>query len=537
MASAKKSTTGPSFRSILSRGFLPAELPPSFSTSAYAKVVSGNFAALPAVYADEKKNTRIMRHSYTKVGIFRRSLGIPNPLTFVSLAKEVSTSWRQIANHVQQSPYSVSTPVSGARRAIKPLHDMAEPLERRLKIRTGAKYCLHTDVSQCYSSLYTHSIPWALHTKNVAKAKKNDKTLLGNRLDAVIRRTQDSQTVGVPIGPDTSLVAAEIILTAVDIDLAKHVTGAGFRFIDDYEFCFSTYAEAETALSAISNVLEDYELRVNTKKTRIIELPAPLDNDWASEIRLLPVDKNDPKSQRFQLMRVFDRAAILSKQHNDATVLKYAVSRIRNTQADSTNHLLVESLLLQILTADPSVIADVLESLIDLEDKGHATDLGQLGAALNSIIEVHAPPRHDNEVAWALWGALRWRISLSPQAITALKKCRNAVVGILALDALRKGLAPALDTTWYQLLMSEQELRDQHWLLSYEANVQGWLPSNSPKDHVLNDPGFAFLKLNGVRFYNPVTRASKIPPKRRRKPRVEISEGLAGLLPEFSPVQ
>ncbi len=534
MATLKKSATKPSFRSILSRGLLPAELPPSFSTSEYAKVVTTKFSTLPAIYADEKKSTRMMRHSYTKVGIFRRSLGIPNPISFVSLAKEVADSWVEIAKHVDQSPYSVSTPVRAAGRAIKPLHDMSEPLERRLRIRTGAKYCLHADISQCYSSLYTHSIPWAIHTKNVAKAKRTDKTLLGNRLDASIRRTQDSQTVGVPIGPDTSLVAAEIILTAIDLELGKQLGKGGFRFIDDYEFCFSTYAQVEDALSAILNVVEDYELRLNAKKTRIIELPAPLETDWASEIRLLPIGRN-PKSQRFQLMRVFDRAAVLSKQHSDATVLKYTVSKIRNIDVDLSNHPLVESLLLQMLTADPSVISDVLQTLIDLEGKGHATDLGHLGDALNSILEVHAPARHDNEVAWALWGCLRWRVNLSQLAVKKLEICRNSVVGILALDLMQHGLAPGLDSTWHQSLMSDQELRDQHWLLSYEANVQGWLPSNSPNDHVLKDAGFAFLKSNGVRFYNSVKRTSKIPPRRGPKQRVQVSVGSTGLLPAFSP--
>ncbi|MGD0417714.1 MAG: RNA-directed DNA polymerase [Terriglobales bacterium] len=490
----------------------PAELPPCFSTSSFAGLVATQYASLPKVFTSASLRTKLLKHSFTRVGIYRRPLGIPNPLSFVLLAKEVADSWADISAHTQQSPYSLSIPVASGKRAIKPKHDMSDPLERRLKIRTGARFCLRVDISQCYPSLYTHSIPWALHTKNVAKARRKDNSLLGNRLDLQVRRCQDAQTIGVPIGPDTSLVISEIILTAIDTELAKSVGPRGLRFIDDYEFCFSTFADADRALSRIQNLLEDYELRVNPRKTQIFELPAALDTEWASEIRLLPVARN-AKTQRFQLTRIFDRAAVLSKEYTSETVLKYTVAKIRNARVAPANRSFVESLLLQILAADPSVIAEVLQTLIRLAAAGHKLDTQQLGEALNSIVEAHAPQRHDNEVAWALWACIRFQTKLTREAVDALRECKSAVVGILALDAQKNGLADGLDTTWYQSLMDDQELRDQNWLLSYEANVHGWLKSNSPKDHVTQDPGFAFLKTKGVRFYRPVTRTSAIPSK------------------------
>jgi len=30
-------------------------------------------------------------------------------------------------------------------------------------------YLFHTDIMDCYGSIYTHSIPWALHDKAIAK--------------------------------------------------------------------------------------------------------------------------------------------------------------------------------------------------------------------------------------------------------------------------------------------------------------------------------------------------------------------------------
>ncbi|MGH7228461.1 MAG: hypothetical protein ACREIH_04525, partial [Nitrospiraceae bacterium] len=62
--------------------------------------------------------------------------------------------------------------------------------------------------------------------------------------------------------------------------------------------------------------------------------------------------------------------------------------------------------------------------------------------------------------------------------------------------------------------MTQQDLLSDHWLLAYEANVQGWLPSVGPIDHVAADQNFGFLKAQGVKFYDsavPLT-SPTVPP-------------------------
>ena len=50
--------------------------------------------------------------------------------------------------------------------------------------------------------------------------------------------------------------------------------------------------------------------------------------------------------------------------------------------------------------------------------------------------------------------------------------------------------------------MTQEGLWGPQWLLSYEANRQGWLPSSGTDDHVLRDPFFGPLKRNGVTFFD-----------------------------------
>lgn len=44
------------------------------------------------------------------------------------------------------------------------------------------EYVFDTDVADCYSSIYTHSIAWAIEGKDIAK-KNHRLTLLGNSID------------------------------------------------------------------------------------------------------------------------------------------------------------------------------------------------------------------------------------------------------------------------------------------------------------------------------------------------------------------
>ena len=78
----------------------------------------------------------------------------------------------------------------------------------------------------------------------------------------------------------------------------------------------------------------------------------------------------------------------------------------------------------------------------------------------------------------------------------------SAYKAFLALDCERHGLAAkSLDKGLWASHMTEEALYDEHWLLAYEANVKGWLPSVGGGDHVTADVNFGFLKKTNVHFY------------------------------------
>jgi hypothetical protein len=88
--------------------------------------------------------------------------------------------------------------------------------QRSLELSLDFSHVLHTDVTDCYGSLYTHSISWALHGLEVAKKTKGKGGLLGDRIDECIRAGRYGQTNGISQGSVLMDLIAELVLGYVD---------------------------------------------------------------------------------------------------------------------------------------------------------------------------------------------------------------------------------------------------------------------------------------------------------------------------------
>ena len=158
---------------ILANGYFPKEIPPCFAGSSFASwaISPGGIAAEGAVPASF--NSRPLRHSHARVGGHRRPLSVPHPVNFLRLAREISGSWASdIAPHLAAISYGASRPYpSSGPRAFREsaLQDIAA---QKMLARAGMRYVLKVDIQNFYPSIYTHSIPWALHGKAVAKSNQ-----------------------------------------------------------------------------------------------------------------------------------------------------------------------------------------------------------------------------------------------------------------------------------------------------------------------------------------------------------------------------
>jgi hypothetical protein len=186
---------------LLGRGYLPVQLPAGFSSESFATNLSHFQKAWDA---GSPPATLGERFSVARSSFYRRSTTIINPIGFYFLAREIAKYWPRIDEHYKQSALSRSVPAIGqdSLRAIK-LRKFSELYEEKVTSSAGYQFALVTDITSFFSAIYTHTIPWGLHTKRVAKKNKTTKTAkyFGNILDSRCMATQDGQTIGLPIGP------------------------------------------------------------------------------------------------------------------------------------------------------------------------------------------------------------------------------------------------------------------------------------------------------------------------------------------------
>ena len=142
------------------------------------------------------------------------------------------------------------------------------------------EYLIHVDIFNCYGSIYTHSVPWAIHTKSIAKQKRYKPELLGNIIDRHLRAISYGQTNGIPQGSILMDFIAEIVLGYIDKELTKKIEESFYtnngnnydydiiRYKDDYRIFTNSFRVGEEIVKLISEMLIDFGMALNPNKTK-----------------------------------------------------------------------------------------------------------------------------------------------------------------------------------------------------------------------------------------------------------------------------
>ena len=269
-----------------------------------------------------------------------RTLSVVHPRNQVAVASFYATHSALILYHTSVSEFSIRRPVSVSRYAYfkDKLHEErmdavagVEEEDREYEQlgsyfvyrkyrnihrffeshkyhRSEKKYdaMVQIDVSKCFDSIYTHSLPWAVLGKNQTKfSLKVSKDTFGGKFDALMQDLNHQETNGIVIGPEFSRIFAEIILQAVDAELiTKLAEGENlthkvdyeiFRYVDDF---FVFYNEESTQLKifeTLQEILKSKKLSINTAKIKHYQKPIITEITIAKErISTLLNDEIDP---------------------------------------------------------------------------------------------------------------------------------------------------------------------------------------------------------------------------------------------------
>ena len=199
--------------------------------------------------------------------------------------------------------------------------------QKSIELALDYNFVTQTDIVDCYAAIYTHSIPWAIHTKQTAKSNQNNKKLIGNQIDRHIQAMRFGQTNGIPQGSVLMDFIAEIVLGHADAELERKVNNQGIRdyhilrYRDDYRIFTNDSRDGEYILKSLAEVMIELGLKLNPSKT-----------DSSDEVITTSVKKDklawtfrrqrDKNPQR-HLMIIYDH----SRSHSNSGTLYTALSR------------------------------------------------------------------------------------------------------------------------------------------------------------------------------------------------------------------
>jgi hypothetical protein len=236
---------------LVTRGYYPEAyvLPPCFAVTKhpkYGKVYFPHTAKKFTPRVTEYQQVHFPKTDYTD-----RTFGVIDPELHSDLAHAFASNWKTVLAAIfhpknKVCSYSFPVPVDsknpgsiGQLRSGRMIYEFMEMAENDIAaIAHRFKLLIKSDVKNFYPSLYTHSIPWALHGKAFIRkpANRTNYSFVGNRLDKLFQNSNDGCTNGLPIGPAVSDIAAELVMSAVDRQLSATIPDDAVvvRFKDDY---------------------------------------------------------------------------------------------------------------------------------------------------------------------------------------------------------------------------------------------------------------------------------------------------------------
>ena len=525
---------------LLSNGYFPAELPVPFTTS--------DFGRHAVAFASTWNGKDIRKHwtiaeSYNvpRYGHARRKLSLVNPVNQLHVAHLVSENWDAIKKRLQRSQITEFKPEitkAGKGRAVVGI-DFEGVAQRRAEILSSYGRYVRTDVARFYPSVYTHAIPWALLGKKWVKANMHlpvFKNGYENQLDAAVRAGQEGQTIGLPIGPDTSRILSELIVTEIEQIARSSLTDLNhraIRYVDDMYIGLRESEAAPNILSHISSALYEYELELNAEKTIVTGVGFPHSPEWIHYIRTFELSAKATR-QRADLDSFFEHAFYLADANPRENVLLFATKRAVSFRLDNAHIPHLTRWLMYAARRSPTCLRFVAEHLASMSLGSLRLPKPEINAYILEQIPIKAGFTHTEEVAWLLFWAREIGLSVPSDLLVKVSALRSSVVALLTLDLNQRGLisGPPLDTSLWESFATADGLKSEMWLVVYEATKKGWWPKTKASGFVTAAPFFQDLWAKDVEFYDPKKKARRhISPAFATPPPVdslEIAEIAAG---------
>jgi len=511
---------------LLDYGLFNEKVPPCFSSAGLAQIVLETMSGL----LDEPDESKLKKaigkcaHDYVRYEALRdsnipRHLGIPHPQAYAVQALAIFKHWQTIAVHCNQ-PDPAFSRIHVRHVGDGKIFEMNYKGDERfqfeedeLRWMSGAQFVVSADIATCFPSIYTHSVPWALHGKEAAKESDSLIDLAGNMLDRCTQATRDRQTNGLLIGPHASNIISEIILTQIDADLQKKDYRKVKRHVDDYRFYAADFEEAEQFIRDLGMGLRAFEMSLNEKKTKILPLPSPSDEDWVLVLNRFHFSNDELKFS--EIRSYLDLALTCGQTLGKSTPLNYAIKVLAKMHTRKNpgepDVIAPRNLSLRakrMYTQEVINLALAYPYLVPLLDKHvftpywHDGVLAKIAEFSTGLIRIGLRKLYPDTVAHALFLAIKYNfvLDLTDDQLIGVIALDDCIGNVLLLEYAvlqgRKKIAARVKKRANELLKADAREKDKHWLLIYQVWSETELEGNGQ--------GFlADMKKKGFQFFTP----------------------------------
>lgn len=486
------------FIGLVDYGLFSEKLPPCFTSEGLSDHVPHILLKLTTENNRENLDNILKRRKHDFIRYeplhavnIPRQMGVPHPESHIVQCLALKRHWETIKGHCAKP----KTPVSrlfvrktSSKRVFQMNYKGKERFDNEeadIGKMTGAHYVAHTDISNCFPSIYTHSIPWALHGRS--KSKKCRSVLLaGNLLDKATQGIRDGQTNGLLIGPHSSNVVSEIILTRIDYEMIKKGYERFSRYIDDYTFYAKTYDEAEKFIHDLGMQLREYELVLNGSKTKTLPMPVPIEKDWVRELNSFRLPAKGATVRFGTVRSLLDLALRLSHGAETYAVLNYAIKMVPPRLDSRAKRLFVQE------TINLALLYPYLAPILDKHvfDKHRYDGIEKVILDfVEHLLAIGIQKIYSDAIAHALYYSLKHNLQLSTledkfQEVIKIDDCLSDVLLLEYAKRYRvKSIREAIRRRVDKLKGMETREKDRFWLLIYQV----W------REKTLSDEGQAFL--------------------------------------------
>lgn len=500
------------FRGLVDYGLFNEKVPPCFTTEGLVDASSLKTLTILDEVDERKLKGALSKsaHDYIRYDAIRdinvpRHLGIPHPESYVVQALAIKKHWLHLREHFTAPMKNVSqifVRYIDGNQIFEMNYKGSERFEAEESLINnsfGCRFSVHADISKCFPSIYTHSIPWALQSR---AAGKKDHTLSapGNLLDKCTQITRDNQTNGLLIGPHASNIISEIVLSRIDDDLLKKGYTRLTRHIDDYLFLANNFSEAEDFIRELGLSLRDYELSLNEKKTKIIPMPEAIKPHWIRELNSFRFTEDGKGEVRFNDVRSFlDLALDLSKSHETSAVFNYAFKMMPNNLNERAARLFAQEAL-NLAVMFP-YLAPMMQEYVFEKFPKEAT-INRIELFGNKLLDLGIKQLHPQSIAFGIYYVLKYKGELDrdEEALQEVIKIGDCISIVMLLEYAKHHKLEKLEKAIIQhaeaLKSADKREQDKQWLLIYQVWTLEELKGET-------QPFLAHLKEQNFNFINP----------------------------------